>query len=84
MFDGFFRRPNIDKQNKLIRQYTVTDAAVHDSQVFDELLDKKNTARAIWADSAYRSKKQEAKLKADGYLSRIHYKRHPIRKLTEK
>jgi len=79
---GYKNHINIDKQNKLIRQYTVTDAAVHDSQVFDELLDKKNKGRAIWANSA--SKEREAKLKADGYLSRIHYKGHRNRKLTEK
>jgi hypothetical protein len=30
----------------------VTDASVHDSQVFDILLDDSNTSADIWADSA--------------------------------
>jgi IS5 family transposase len=38
-----------------IRRYTVTDAAVHDSQVLGELLDSENTGDGLWADSAYGS-----------------------------
>ena len=44
----------------------MTHAAVHDSQVFDELLDQAADAnghkRAIYADSAYRSEAQEQRL----------------------
>jgi IS5 family transposase len=38
---------NIDKQNKLIRRYTVTNAAVDDSQAFDDLLDGENSGCSI-------------------------------------
>jgi transposase, IS5 family len=44
----------------------VTHAAVHDSQVFDELIDQATDAtgnkRAVYADSAYRSEAQEQRL----------------------
>ena len=33
----------------------VSDAAEHDSQVLDDILDGDNTALGVWADSAYRS-----------------------------
>ncbi len=39
----------------LVRRYCVTDAAVHDSQVVEDILDPDNTASDVWADSAYRS-----------------------------
>ena len=35
---------NADARHKLIRQYDVTDASVHDSQKFDGLLNKTNTS----------------------------------------
>ena len=44
----------------------MTHAAIHDSQVFDELLDQATDAdgnkRAVFADSAYRSAAQEQRL----------------------
>ena len=63
---GFKNHVNVDDQHKLVQSYAVTDAAVHDSQVFDELLDHtvddKGDKRPVYADSAYRSKEQEEKL----------------------
>jgi IS5 family transposase len=59
----------------------VTDAAVHDSQELDGLLDKGNTCNDVFADSAYRSAKIESKLRASGYNSRIHRRgrrNHPL------
>lgn len=41
---------SIDNQYKLIRHFEVTSAAVHDSQVFDVLIDETNTSKAVWAD----------------------------------
>ena len=56
---GFKNHINADAENKLIREFEVTAASVHDSQVFDELLDqttdKNGNKRAVFADSAYRS-----------------------------
>src|SRR5437016_14182569 len=36
-------------------QMGCTDAAVHDSQKLDDVLDLSNTGKKVWADSAYRS-----------------------------
>ena len=53
---GFKNHINADAQHKLIREFEVTAASVHDSQVFDELLDQtedeKGNKRAVFADSA--------------------------------
>ncbi|HLG25858.1 MAG TPA: IS5 family transposase [Candidatus Gracilibacteria bacterium] len=78
---GYKNHVNTDKTHKLIRRYHVTDASVHDSSAFDEVFDKKNTAKDTWADAAYRAKAREEELKARGYRSRIHYKGtrgHPL------
>ncbi len=49
-----------------MQSYDVTDAAVHDSQVFEALLDHSEDEggkkRTIYADSAYRSQEKEASL----------------------
>ena len=62
---------NVDKAHKLIRDYEVTDAAVHDSRVFETLLDKSNTSKDVFGDSAYQSAEAEEKLAARGFRSRI-------------
>ena len=49
-----------------------TDASVHDSQKFDDVLDASNTASDVWADSAYRCAEIEEKLAERGLKSRIH------------
>ncbi|NCP04273.1 MAG: IS5 family transposase, partial [Deltaproteobacteria bacterium] len=63
---GFKNHINADQKHKLIQNYTVTDAAVHDSQAIDGLLDIDADAndgkRAVYADSAYRSAEREADL----------------------
>ncbi len=64
----------MDRRHKLVRRYQVSDAAVHDSQVVEEILDADNTASDVWADSAYRSAEIEAKLTAKGLKSRVHRK----------
>jgi len=62
----------------------VTDAAVHDSQVVEDILDPNNTASDVWADSAYRSAEIEAKLAEKGLKSRIHRKGYRGKPLTER
>ena len=71
-FFGYKNHVNADARHKLIRQYAVTDASVHDSRKFDGLLNQANTSADVYADSAYRSAETEAKLRARGLRSRIH------------
>lgn len=73
-FYGYKNHVNVDNAHKLVRKYTVTAASVHDSQELEGLLDRGNTNRSVWADSAYRSEATEADLKAKGYRSHIHRK----------
>ena len=81
---GYKNHVNVDRRHKLVRRYQVTDAAVHDSQVVDDILDADNTASDVWADSAYRSAEIEAKLKEKGLKSRIHRKGHRNKPLSER
>jgi IS5 family transposase len=39
------------------------------------LLDKTNTSRCVWADSAYRSAANEAFMEKNGFVSRVHRKK---------
>jgi IS5 family transposase len=71
---GYKNHVNVDKTHKLIRRYTVTDAAVHDSQVLTAVLQSKAAGRDVWADAAYRSDEIEAQLKKRKLRSRIQYK----------
>jgi IS5 family transposase len=74
---------NIDKEHKLIQRYTATDASVHGSEVFDELLDDDNGDRTVWAVSAYRSEAREEQLRRQRYKSRIHRKGSSRRALNK-
>ena len=84
---GFKNHVNVDAQHKMIRAFEVTAASVHDSQVFDELLDQgkdeNGNKRAVFADSAYRSKEQEARLEAAGIESQVCEKGSRGHPLTE-
>jgi IS5 family transposase len=83
-FYGYKNHVGVDKAHKLIRKWDATDASVHDSQKLDDVLDKNNTGRTVWADSAYRSAEIEAKLKAKGLKSRVHLKGARGRPLSER
>ena len=81
---GYKNHVNVDRRHKLVRRYRVTDAAVHDSQIVDDILDPDNTASDVWADSAYRSAEIEAKLEEKGLKSRIHRKGYRNKPLSER
>jgi len=81
---GYKNHISIDVKNKLIRDYAVTDAATHDSQIFDELLDDANTSRDVFADSAYWSKDRLKRLSQRGFRERLQRKGCRHQKLTER
>ena len=84
---GFKNHVNVDAEHKMIREFEVTAASVHDSQVFDELpeqgKDENGNKRAVFAGSAYRSKEQEARLEAAGIESQVCEKGSRGHPLTE-
>lgn len=70
---GYKNHINIDRDTKLITAHTCTDASVHDSQAFDEILRDVDTGgRDVCADSAYRSAEQEQRLRQSEHQSQIH------------
>jgi IS5 family transposase len=78
---GYKNHIGIDRKHKLVRRYTVTDAACHDSQEFANVLDGSNSNADVWADSAYRSEEAEAMLAQRGLRSRVHRRgarNHPL------
>lgn len=59
-FYGYKNHAKVDLKSKLIIKSVTTAAQVHDSQVFKQLLDKKD--KAVLADSAYHSEENEEHL----------------------
>ncbi|MCF8067439.1 MAG: IS5 family transposase [Desulfobacterales bacterium] len=80
---GYKNHICIDVKHKLIRNFDVTDAAVHDSNIFDDLLDESNSSRDVYADSAYRSEESVERLKNSGYRAHLQRKGCRNKKLTE-
>lgn len=80
---GYKNHIEVDVQHKIIRDYKITDAAVHDSKVFEDILDEKNTSRDVYADSAYRSQEKEENLKKQGYRAHLQRKGYRNKALTE-
>jgi transposase, IS5 family len=65
----------IDRRHRLIRRWTVTDAARHDGALLPALIDPNNTTGEVWADTAYRSKANEKFLAGRLLRSQIHRKK---------
>jgi hypothetical protein len=59
---GYKNHIGIDRKQGLIRTWVATDAARHDGAQLPNLLSKENTASDVWADTAYRSRKNEEHL----------------------
>jgi IS5 family transposase len=68
---GYKNHINVDVKHKVIRRYAVSDAALNDRHLLEDVLDEDNSSRALWADANYRSRDQEASLKKQGYRSHI-------------
>ena len=81
---GYKNHIDVDVKHKLIRSYEVTLASIHDSQVFESLLDQDNSSRDIWADSAYRSEEKLAELKKRQYREHLQCKGSRHEKLTDR
>ncbi len=80
---GYKNHVSVDVKHKLIRTWKVTAASVHDSQVFEELIDENNGRRDVYADSAYRSEASLEMLANKGLREHIQRKGCKNRKLTK-
>ena len=82
---GYQNHVSIDQGFGLIRKWLATDAAAYEgARLREGLLDKTNTASSVWADTAYRSAKNEAFLQGNGFVSRIHRKKPKGKPMPER
>jgi len=81
---GYKNHINVDVKHKLIRDYEVSPASVHDSQVFEQLLDQDNSSRDVWADSAYRSEEKLRELKKRKFREHLQRKGCRHKPLTDR
>lgn len=79
---GYKSHISIDRVFGFIRGAETTSAAAHDGGQLKDVLHP-NRHGHVWADTAYRSKDNEAMLKKKGHISRIHYKRSKGKALPE-
>ncbi len=79
---GYKTHVSIDRRHGFVRRFSVTSAAAHDGAQLANVLDATNTASDVWADTAYRSKTNEAHLAKNGRRSKIHFRRQPGHDLT--
>ncbi len=71
---GYKNHVSIDRAHGLIRRFAVTSAAAHDGARLPDVLDKSNTASQVFADTAYRSKTNEAHMEKNGFVSKVHFR----------
>jgi len=81
---GYKNHVSIDRAYGLIRARTATNAAAHDAARLEAVLDRSNTASEVWADTAYRSAKNEGMLAGRGFVSRIHRKKPQGKPMPER
>lgn len=80
---GYKNHVKADLGSKLIDDYAVTDASVHDSQALETLLDEKDKGQSLYADSAYTGEEQEASISKAEMINKVHEKGYKNKPLTE-
>lgn len=80
---GYKNHVTVDNKHKLIRNYGVTSAEVHDWNEFISIFADK-TSKDVRADSAYRSQNHEVALATMGYRSQVHRKGYRNKPLNKK
>lgn len=73
---GYQNHISIDRGFGFIRKWTASDAAAYAGRLLRHgLLDKTNTAGGVWADTGYRSQKNEKFIARNGFASHVHRKK---------
>lgn len=80
---GYKNHTKIDSGSKLIDNYSVSDASVHDSQAMEGLFEEKDASQPFYADSAYTGPKQEETIKKYEMKNEVHEKGYKNSPLTE-
>lgn len=82
-FYGYKNHVKSDTKTKLIEEFEVTDASVHDSQAIDALLTDKDEGLPLYADSAYTGEEQEKLYKKKKVINKVHEKGYRNKPLTD-
>ena len=73
---GYQNHISIDRGFGFIRKWAASDAAAYAGRLLRHgLLDKTNTAGGVWADTGYRSQKNEKFIARNGFASHVHRKK---------
>lgn len=83
-FYGYKNHVKADTKTKLVVDYLVTDASVHDSQALEDLLNEKDKGQSLYADSAYTGENQEKVISKKKMKNRVHEKGYRNKPLTKK
>jgi hypothetical protein len=73
---------SIDRAHAFVHCFSVTSAAAHGGAQLDAVLDKADTASAVWADTVYRSAANDGHMAHNGMRSLVHFRRRPGADLT--
>ena len=82
-FFGYKNHIKADTKTKLIEEFIVTDASVHDSQPIEGLLTENDKGQPLYADSAYTGEKQENTYKNKEVINMVHEKGYKGKPLTD-
>ena len=82
-FYGYKNHAKVDSKSKLIDDYAVTDASVHDSQLLGDLLCEDDRDQDFHADSAYTGENQEAVIDKYGLVNKVCEKGYRNKPLTD-
>lgn len=82
-FYGYKNHAKVDSKSKFIDKYMVTNAAVHDSQALDGLLDERDKEQDFYADSAYSGDEQEKAISKHKMTNKVHEKGCRNKPLTQ-
>lgn len=79
---GYKAHVSADVRHKLVRKAVVTDASVHDTNHFEDLLDPTNTSREVSADKGYVDRAREVRLTSAGWRVKVQRKAKPGKPLS--
>ena len=83
-FYGYKNHVKADTKTKLVIDYLVTNASVHDSQALEYLLNEKDKEQELYADSAYTGENQQKVIAEKKMKNKVHVKGYRNNPLTEK
>lgn len=82
-FFGYKNHIKVDTKTKLIKEFIVTDASVHDSQPVEGLHTENDKGQPFYADSAYTGEEQEEIYKNKEVINMVHEKGYRNKPLTD-